>query len=838
MTDVQLFINNIEIDLDDAGNKAIGEALIAMTYSQADAKSPEKRKRTASKTIEVPGTQRNNLTFSSCYDLHLVNNTALSGFDYDPTLRYPAYILENGEKIFEGTSNLIKVVRKKGVNKFHIVLFAEIIDLFSTLGDMLVSELDWSEYDHTLSVANIQASWSAAVGSGYVYGLVHYGYTSNLLVYKTNQIYPHIYIAEFVSKCFALLGKTVASDFLDSALIQKLVWGWGGGEPVTIDSATQLERLADYTGDGTATYSLTNTFYTGIIQLVKWEYTKFIGLSDNSIVTMTLVNDDLSQYDESTGIFTIANSGYYNLNIQGTFPVTYAFTDLGLSGQFYSIDVTFQIYKNNVLLGQTVFTINETTSGTTNLNVDINQSLDCSSGDEIFTVIKITTFGTQCIDADGASENLDITFDFDNTLGYTLSAVDTTLVDGDTVQLSRMLPMMRAADLLKDVMTMFYLNMSDPDEDGVITVEPIDGYFYETDDCDDWTDQVDKDGEIEIEPASTIEGKTYKFMWAQDRDYFKQKYFEKFGIDYGDYNHLIPSTFKTGEKLYQLKQAQTCPVSIDGTDIIIPMIITRTDDGVDAPYKGKPRMYFYNGEVACDSWDLKNSDTGALTANVVYPQFNHLDDLTTATFDLNFGVPEGVFYTASTYTTENLFSVYHYPSIFQMTDRASKIVRLDVKLTEKDLYNNFMRRLAMIDEVPYIKNIVFDYFVGKRTVTRVELIKVLNARSRRNYVIGKPVLPPYLPAGNTATVTADVAVKPSDKSFVVDTTGGDVTLTFDTTLYSYREGQSWDFVKIGGNNMILDVVSGETISGNATQTIRTDYDAPEVIYKQADFYFK
>lgn len=833
----ELYINGQLIDLDESDPI---ESLVPITYSQADAKNPEKRKRTASKTIVAPGTQNNNRFFSSCYDLHLTSqDNNLIGFDYDPTLRYPAQVYENGEKIFDGASNLIKVVRKKGVNKFHIILFSEIVDLFQALGDRLVSELDWSAYDHTLSVANIQASWSATPGSGYVYGLVHYGYTYDpaLLNYKTNQIYPHIYISEFVQKCFDVVGKTLGGSFFSDSLIERHVWGWGGGEPITIDSATVAERLADYTGDGTATYSLDPTIFNGLNGVTQWDYVKFILISDNAIVTMTLVDDDLSQYDQSTGIFTIANSGYYNLNIQGTFPISWAFSDLGLTGQAYFINVSFQIFKNGALISDTQHVILEATAGSTNINASINQALNCTTGDEIYSIIKINTFGTMCDDTGGFAETLDITFDLNNTLVYTLSAVDTTLVDGDTVQLSRMLPTMRAADLLRDIMTMFYLNMTDPDEDGVITMEPIDDYFYETDDYDNWTNTLDRDGDIEIEPASTIEGKVYKYRWAEDRDFYKKKYVDLFGIDYGDFNYDLPSTFKTGEKLYQLKQAQSCPVSIDGTDIVIPMIINRSDAGVDSPYKGKPRMYIYNGEIACDNWTLENSDTGALTTNAVYPQFHHLDDLTNPTFDLNFGRPTAVFYPATAYTTANLFEVYHYNSVLEMTDRGSKIVTADFKLTASDLYTNFMRRLAMIDGVLYKKNIVHDYYVGKLGLTTVELIKVLRARSKRTFgVLAPPIEFPAV--GNTQTVTASTDVTSHTKSVVADTSGGDITMTFDTTKYTYLEGQSWDFVKVGGNDLILTVVGGQTISGSTSVTIRKDYDAPNIIYKQGEFYFK
>jgi len=828
---MELWINNVQIDIDK-------DVPFPITYSQADAKEPEKRKRTTSKTIDLPGTQNNNSFFSSTYDLHLTNaNNNLIGFDYDPTLRYPAKVIEDGEVVFIGASNLVKVVRKKEVNRFHIVLFTEIVDIFQSLGDLLVSELDWSAYNHTLSIANIQASWSAPVGSGYVYGLVHYGYTNNLLRYKTNQLYPHIYKKEFVEKCFALSGKTVDSNYLSTDPMNKAVWGWGGGEQVTIDSTEVANRQAHYTGDGTASYSLPFSSFEPISEKVEWNSTNWIVISDNSIVTMTVVTDTYSQYDESTGEITAINGGNYNLNIDGSFTLDYALTDLGLSNTQYVISVSFEIYKNNALISQTTFIVNESTSGSANIAPNINQALELDAGDIITSVIKIVTNGTQCFDIGGVSEQLTVDFDLDNDLTYNFTATNSALVDGDTVVLSRMLPTMKCADLLKDIMMAGNLYMSDPDDDGVVVLEPVDDYFYETDDTDNYTDLLERDEEIEIEPASTIEGKVYRFRWAEDRDYFKMKYFQKFGHDYGDYDYNVPSTFKTGEKIFQLKQAQSCPVSIDGTDIIIPMIVNRSETGVDSPYKGKPRIYLYNGEVSCDDWDLENSDTGALTTNNTYPQFHHLDDLTTATFDLNFGVPKAVFYPATTYTTANLFSTYIITTIRELTDRAGKIVTASFWLRPSDLYTNFLRRLVNIDGVLYRKNIVKDYYVGKVALTEVELIKVLRANSKRTFAVSAPPIFEE-PASPTTTVGSGLSKLPNNQTRVsADSSSGDSIILIDDSNVTYREGLTWQIKKTSASNVVEIRPDVALLDGSSrSKYLFIENDSVTITYIDGNFY--
>ena len=634
---IRLWINDIELDLSD-------DFFFPLTYSQADAKSPEKRKRNASKTIKLPGTRVNNAFFSSAYDLNIsdvfgdlvgfdfdptlrypcratrhgkpifrgsshlqkvvtkkdVTNGRI-GFDFDPTLRYPCRATRHGKPIFRGSSHLQKVVTKKDVtngriNEFEVVLYSELANIFQALGDIKVSELGWSEYDHTLSIANITGSWTAATGSGYWYPLIDYGFTQNQLSYLTNQLRPFVYVTEIVQKCFEHAGNTLSSTFFDSTLIKKLAWGFGGGEPILLDSAEVTARQVNYTGDGSTSYSV-NAQFAGINQFVFNNIT-VIPISTNSIVTLTQVADPTAQMDTATGEIVVANAGYYTLQVDGTFPMTYVYSNPALAG-IIIIQVSLRIFVNGALINTFPHIINEVPSGgSTNIVFDHLQELDLSTGDIVKTDIVINTFGSQ-INDNGGGETLDITFDLNNTLDLDFNAINSGLVDGDTVQIARFLPEMKAADFLRDMITMFNLYVTDPDEDGNVIMLPEKDYFFGTDDVDNWTDKLARDQDIEIQPAANIEGKTYKFRWAEDRDYYKNLYWEQYGIDYGDFDYNVPSTFKKGEKVYQLGMAQTCPVQIEGSDMIIPRIIQLDESTqVVKPHKGKPRIFFNNGVIS------------------------------------------------------------------------------------------------------------------------------------------------------------------------------------------------------------------------------------------------
>jgi hypothetical protein len=193
----------------------------------------------------------------------------------------------------------------------------------------------------------------------------------------------------------------------------------------------------------------------------------------------------------------------------------------------------------------------------------------------------------------------------------------------------------------------------------------------------------------------------------------------------------VPSTFKTGVKKYKVKLAQSVPVQLEGTDIVVPRILKQDENTLQtAPYKGKPRIFFYNGLYATtSSWDLVNSDTGAATTYTNVPQVHHLDDIDSPTFDLNFGTPNWVYYTATAYTSENLFTRYYSDFIRSLTGRDSKVLTAQFKLNATDLYEGFMRKLKDIDGSVWRINKVIDFDPNKTQTTKVELLKIVRAQS-------------------------------------------------------------------------------------------------------------
>jgi len=79
-------------------------------------------------------------------------------------------------------------------------------------------------------------------------------------------------------------------------------------------------------------------------------------------------------------------------------------------------------------------------------------------------------------------------------------------------------------------------------------------------------------------------------------------------------------------------------------------------------------------------------------------------------------------------------------------------------------------------------------------------------------------------------VSATQDVEVDVKAYIIDTSGGDVTMSFDLVTTTFTEGQVWNFKKdASANNMIIDVKSG-TIDGLASVTATTLNTNISVIY--------
>ena len=747
-----LYIDRKLVDLD-------GDISIPISYSIGDFKNPENRKRSVSKTITIPGTKNNKTIFASAYNLSLTDTGDLLGFDFNPNVKVIGTYFKDGAEIFNGLVRLLNVKIDKGNFSFEIVLFSDIVNMIKQMSDINVAELDWSEYEHNLNLANVSNSWATSVivngtptsnytgtnpdGFGYWYPVINFGYDNalpnqapSLNQHKIVNMVPYVYVKETFEKCFENVGFSVDSNFFNEDMAKALVWGFGGGPKEQITPVDEADRQVNYIFDYDDTFSVAPIMYnyqSGTIYELQWRKTfmaKYFNVS-------SVLADSYFQYDSNVGKIIILKDGKYNLNLDLNTEFYYNFVS-GTASGFSQIEVV--IIKNGKK-----FVVQRTRISDTPTNYSLNSDtkLDLKAGDEI-------EFGYHTYMTFRDSDQFDMEFNIDlrNVFEIDLTSENGLLLENDIISLNRFIPELKCSEFVKGVINMFNLYVSEPNEDGIVKVEPLTN-FYQGE--ENWTNLLDYSKEINVEPTVNSAPKTFKFKFAEDNDFQKKRYLDTFGEHYGDYTYVSDNEYNTKEVVFQLPFAQTIPVQVNAFDYVLPSIVKQETPNVNTPYKGKPRIFFNNGlKPVRSNWTII-TNSGANSYGT-YPQAHHsYGNIQNMTFDLNFSKPKQVEYTFSHYRTNNLFSKYNRINIVEQTGADAKILTAYFKLRNSNLdFSN----LVNINGVLYRKNIVTDFNVNGYETTKVELYKVIETTE---VVSSNPVVS----SGGPSAMTTGVVKSPS-----------------------------------------------------------------------------
>lgn len=741
MINDELFINGLKVDLDASTD-------FSFSFSINDVKEPDKRSRSVSKTLNIPGTQNNLNIFYSAYSLHQYFDPLNPiGFDFDPRQTYEAKYYVNNQLRFNGFAQIIKTKILNEVVNFEIVLFSNVVNFINQFGDIKISELGWDEYTHKLTHDNISKSWDTSVrvngvltsnftgglpdGFGYYYALIDYGFGGAPDEYADNRIFPLLYQREILIKAFDFLGFTIDGDFIDSAMFKKAIIGIGGGDPPKLDSTELNNRLVDLT----INRIITNTYTpTGGTTSLIWEISQGINLSASA----TVVQDIKTQYASPN--IQVSNNGNYKVVVNGTIDYDLLISGTG-TGSFSSFLISLIVYKNGGIQkvqGQTIIntaTVTNNLVGTTP-NFSIVLDLPLAGGDVINLGYSWNVNAQQQVD--GSLGNL--TVEFDTTgFDFELQATDSELVNQDDVNLAVFAPDIKVSDFVTSVIKQYNLQVDEPNDLNVINIEPLEDYYGSTSDADDWTYKQDLTKEIEIEPIAVTQPKRYVYNYADDNDFYHALYKSKHEQGYGNFIFENPTLFTKGDSVIKMPYTVTPLVDIENTDLTIPRII-KVENSIVNPYKGKPRIYFINPMQTGD-WTLKTT-SGAEpdTVFATYPLAHHLDNIATPTIDLCFGTPIEVFYDASAYTTTNLFQKYFRRFINEFTSIDGRLLTSYFKLDEGDFIGDFFSKLKKIKGIAYRLNVINDTVLNSGNTSQVELVKVLESTSPRNYTITPPQL--------------------------------------------------------------------------------------------------
>jgi hypothetical protein len=723
----ELFINGILVDLTDS-------APFPISYNVGDIKDLSKRKGTSSKTITLPWTQTNLNLFQSVY---MFSSSSVGNFD--PTIRATAQYYFNSILLFNGYAQLQRCTLNKS---FEITLYSEVIDYVQQMNKIKLNELDFSEYNHTLTLQHQVDTWGGTVvlngvdtnllnqGKGYYYGLTENGYdrpTND--TFRLTDIPPQLYVYEVLLKLFQRVGITWDSDILETLAVKKMLLCYGGGE---LPSITQ-EQADDDSVFGTEDNKGDGFIINRTINLVR-DLDQPIGLLNtfvnnfSTFVDATITQDLLTQVvtgvpltirAKSKGLYEVQYNGDHDLNID---IVGNGSGDYAVDGS-YSLQLV--VLKNGSLISNDLIYTGAITSETTattftfdykrQINVEVNDVLTFG----VTFILNDTTFTRTGMNSATVTTTIE-----SDTVNINLQKQPQQLTDGGTVYLSAFLPDMTGDVFFKGIINMLNLYVNPNENDPtILEIETLDDFYIDS--SDDWTKKIDFNEDVIVTPTINFATRNYLLKFKDDADYWNTRYTTETNKKYGAFNIDSQSQYNNETTLIELPFSAKCLVDIPNlsdevTGLVMPSNIA-IDNGVVKPFKGSSYIC-YRGALTAGNW-IHIDENGDPDENTSYPFIGHTNIRDNATFDLLFGVPDKVFYTVTTYPNNNLYS-YHEQSITRIVNKFGKQIECEMWLLPLDVNRLNLRTIKLIDGVKFYIQKISEYDAQQNVNTTVELIKI------------------------------------------------------------------------------------------------------------------
>ena len=686
---IELFVEKYSVDVDKSFS-------VMLTMAIDDIKDFSAKNTTFSKTIILPGTNKNNALFGNLFDVSAGNNytssSANTGVNFNASVSANAIMFADNIQVFKGTFRILEVVIDNGMIEYEAVVFGELGGFVSKMGAGKLEDLDFSAYNHTYSIANITGSWTnAAGGSGYYYPLIDYGnYSAAKKDYKVGTFRPALFAKEYIDKIFSASGYTYDCALFATTRFKRLII------PNNKKELTRKSSLQFDAGSNVDHISVT---------------------ADNNPHTLPLpIQTALGTFTASLGNtrFTYAGS-----TITGTVNVT-------ITG---SIDATGIDGGASCYLALNGSAISSIMSGSSGVVTDyINQvittnAVSISNGDYLEVI---------AVGSDTMSTNFDVNFTslritYGNTgQGYVLVNIGESLVINDTIPQNIL-----QKDFISSIVKLFnlYIFEDNTKEKNLQIKAFVDFYAGAT--ALDWSNKIDRSQPLRIKPMSELNARYYDFKFKDDGDYYNDLYKKRYNESYGTYKYDSGFEFSKDSTTIELIFSGTPLFSPVGEDKVVSTIFKRNGTTIgqgEEQQDSNIRILQAKLISGVASWDIKNAaGSSTLGSYTNYPYAGHFDDPDAPTNDIQFGVPKELFYELiSGSINVNQFNVYWSSYMAEITDKDSKLLTCKVKLSNKDIFNIDFSKLIWIDGSLFRLNKIIDFNASNEDTCTIELLKVIN----------------------------------------------------------------------------------------------------------------
>lgn len=673
----KIYIEGIEVDSSDIFSTTV-------SYLIDDIKDFGARNCSVSKTIILPGTKHNNKVFGGIFNIASYNNYDSTkpnvNLNFNASVKAQCHVFRDNLQSVKGVAQLLGINIVDGIVEYELGITGELGGFVSALGSSKLEDLDFSSYDQLYTIANIIASKSnVGSGSGVVYPLIDYGTYSTLKhdwQYKTFR--PSLFVKEYIDKIFAASGYTYDCNLFNSSRFKGLI-------------IPHNQKL------------LTRKSYTILRMDANFQQYNNSNPGSGQVVfsnTITLVDFTTSDYET----FTYSGTGF-----SGRISLELSFTYSGGSGNLY-----IKIYKNATLLSTNTY-VNGTFLET------IDNPISLSSGDAIYVEYDLIPNRTLTINDGKLNAISDILKRVPLSLGKEIVINDTlpqNILQKDFISsICKLFNLLVYEDTLKDK----HLKIAPFSSDGV-----TDG-FYSLGAVDDWTNYLDLSQAIKIKPMAELNARYYEFNYKDDSDFHNDAYKKRYNKTYGSFKYDSNYQFSKDSHKVEVIFSGTPIVGYQGEDKVYSTIL-KSSNGNEETIDSNIRILQTKVVTGVTSWNILAADnTTVLGTYTDYLYAGHFDDPDAPSNDINFGVPDELFFKVLTGTINvNQFNVYWSAYLAELTDKDARLVTATFKLPLKEIANLDFGKYKYIAGVLYRLNKIIDYNTSREDTCSVEVIKVIN----------------------------------------------------------------------------------------------------------------
>jgi hypothetical protein len=712
---------------------------IPVTFSVDEFKNVAEKVQSYSKAFNLPATKRNNQIFSNLFEVTMVQDV----FSFNPYIKTPCMLKENGFILFDGFLRLIDIQDKEAEISYNVNLYSEAIALADVLQNKTLQDIDLSELDHTYDKTNIKKSWYEPDVSGLPLlnplSTASYAYNALLGVNETNVLkYPFV---DWTGNVLISINPNPTGPTLDfpqlssleqafrpfinvKYLINRIFADTDFTWTSTLFDTTDFGRLfMDFNWGGDGIPTARNT-YNG-----KWEK---VGTLSSNVGT--------GSYKEVRLVPTSVEPLLTDSTVPPTYQGNPALANPYIitaveDNEIYNISYNFK-FKNSGVAQSLDFRWLHTTAAGVNTSINVNNGTILGSfGQRVGSFAIALNTGDTLKAQFSASPSIE---------QHQVVPSQAQIIKSSSTMTSAGLLTLRGElnqwDFLKGIMTMFNI-VSLPDEvnPSNINFETYTDVFIKNPNSTqlDWTEKIDV-SEMKLTPLGDLNKKTiFKFV-EDDDDYTFNVYKNAVGGHlYGSkvYDASGLNLLQGEEEIVAEPFAATVPKPLFSQfpDFVTPAIFSANEDATEFEgFDNAPRIMYNNGR----------KDTGVTyyipPANLLssenqshFLQFTHLTDIATisGTRDFHFGECQLINPIGAS-VPDNLFNLYWLPYYNELYNPNTRIMTLKVNLTPSDI-NTF----KFYDTV-FIKNRLFrvnkiDY--KPNDLAKVEFILIADLGSSPSY---------------------------------------------------------------------------------------------------------